>query len=119
MKKTQRERLELMGGRATTVAEFLAMSPAEERLMETRLALSNLVRETRKARGWSQSELADKMSTHQPNIARLETVGASFETVFNALYILGLTPGEVGEALAHVKKPESGKLAETQEVSRI
>ena len=107
MNKAQRERLHLMGGRETTVTDFLGMSPAEERMMETRLALANLVRDSRKDRGWSQTDLADKMGTQQPNIARMEIMGAGFEIIFQALYVLGLTPEEVGKALAHVKKPSS------------
>lgn len=40
-----------MGGRETTVAEFLGLTPADELIIEIRLALADALRRKRTAKG--------------------------------------------------------------------
>jgi transcriptional regulator with XRE-family HTH domain len=51
------------------------------------------VRELRRRRGWSQSELAEWLGVTRPTIAKLETTGdVSAALVVRALTILGAVP---------------------------
>ncbi len=58
---TRKERLEKAGWKETTVSQFLGLTPEEEAMVETSLILSRLVRETREAKGWTQTELAERL----------------------------------------------------------
>lgn len=79
------------------------LTPEEEALVDTGLALSNLVRETRQARGLTQKQLAERLGTKQPNIARLETAaGTSFDALFQALYAMQVAPREIAAVLEGV-----------------
>ena len=105
MNQTKIEQLEAKGFTVGNVSDFLGLSPVEEALVETGLVLSNLVRDTRTAQGVTQAQLAERLGTRQPNIARLETAaGTSFDKQFQALYELGVSPREIGEAIARVEQ---------------
>ena len=105
MNNSQIEQLEAKGFTVGNASDFLGLSPVEEALVETGLILSNLVRDARIAQGLTQSQLAERLGTKQPNIARLETAaGISFGKQFEALYELGISPREIGDAIAGVEE---------------
>lgn len=86
----RRRALKEMGGRVTTVAEFLGMSAAEEELMELELKLANKLKATRIESGLSQAALAKKLNTNQATIARMEACSkTSVEAYMRALRVLG------------------------------
>jgi HTH-type transcriptional regulator/antitoxin HipB len=64
--------------------------------------LGVLIREERLRRGMTQQELADRSGTGQKTISRVETghEGASLETIFRLLAVLGLeirfSPRDIG-----------------------
>lgn len=101
---------------------LLDLTPEEEALIDTGLALSNLVRATRLSRGLTQKQLAERLGTKQPNIARLETAaGTSFDALFQALYAMQVAPREIAAALEGVAlktSPAPGEAALREEVSR-
>lgn len=101
MNSSKKNHLEKNGWSVGDAADFLGLSPHEEALVETGALLSRMVREKRLALGLKQADLAEKLGTKQPNIARLETAGGtSFDRQFEALYAMGVSPREIGEALA-------------------
>ncbi len=104
MDETQLKRLEAMGGRGTTVAEFLQLSPEEEAHIEIKLALRRLEIELRQRRGLSQAQLAEILHTKQPGVARMENDarGTGFDMLIKALIELGATPTEIGSAISGV-----------------
>lgn len=111
--ETENQRLADAGFKEMTAAEFLAMSPEEEAIVETNLILSRLVREKRQDRGWSQARLAAHLNKKQPQVVRLETgEGVSFDAQFAALYMMGVTPREIGERLAVVSLSVGTKMVE-------
>lgn len=81
--------------------EFLGMSAAQESFVDTRLNLLRALLETRKARGWTQAQLAEAMGTGQPRVAAMESGDPSTSTdlLLRALFVMGLTRRQVGEAI--------------------
>src|SRR4051794_9292041 len=75
MDKAKKERLEAAGFKVGTVADFLGLTPEEEELIETRLALSRLLREFRNRHQMQQKDVAQKAKTSQSRIAKAERIG--------------------------------------------
>jgi|SRR5579871_936022 len=108
MDKAKKERLEAAGFKVGTVAEFLGLMLEEEELIETRLALSRLLREFRNRQQMQQKEVAQKAKTSQSRIAKAERIGkegsdsesVSIELMLRALYAMGATRKDVADALA-------------------
>lgn len=95
--------LEAKGYTVGDVSALLELTPEEEALVDTGMVLSNLVRQTRVARGLTQKQLAERLGTRQPNIARLETAaGTSFDALFQALYAMQVSPHEIAATLEGV-----------------
>jgi len=57
-------------------AEFLGLSADEKQLVEVRLALALSIRLQRQESGLSQKQLADRIGTSQPRIAKIEVAAA-------------------------------------------
>ena len=55
-----------------TVQDLLGLSDDEVAIVEMRIRLAERVRERRRARGWTQRELAKRIQSTQPRVARLE-----------------------------------------------
>lgn len=104
MDKRKRKRLEAKGWKVGTPAELLGMTPEEESLVEIRLALSQKVRERRRKQ-MTQAELATKLQSSQPRVAKVEAgdKSVSIELLMRALLATGATPKEIGKTIAAVK----------------
>ena len=58
--------------------------------------LGSLIRATRRAHGWSQSDLGDRLNVHRLTIARLEVGGpVALPVALRALTALGLLLGVI------------------------
>jgi transcriptional regulator with XRE-family HTH domain len=68
--------------------------------------IGELIRDTRMARGWSQSDLADRSGTSQQNIARLESGAVRHSRYLNQ--ILGVLGLDLGKAITTTA--ETGEL---------
>jgi ribosome-binding protein aMBF1 (putative translation factor) len=101
MKKSKRARLEAQGWRVGNAAEFLELSAEESALVETKLALSESVRERRSKQGLSQAELARRLKSSQSRVAKIEAADptVSADLLLRALFALGATPGDVASAI--------------------
>jgi DNA-binding XRE family transcriptional regulator len=93
MKAKQRKNLAKMGGRVTTVREFLGLSDAEVRLVDLRMQLTRELRERRTARKATPAQLAKLLGTSQPRVAAMEAGDpqTSLEALLRALIVLGAT----------------------------
>lgn len=91
MDKDKRARLEAAGFRFTTVAEFLGLSEEENQLVELRVTISNEIRRLRAANNLSQKEVARRMKTSQPRVAKIEAAaeGVSLDLMLRELFMLG------------------------------
>ncbi|HOC17352.1 MAG TPA: helix-turn-helix domain-containing protein [Vicinamibacterales bacterium] len=82
-------------------ADFLELSAEESALVETKLALSESVRERRSKQGLSQAELAKRLKSSQSRVAKIEAADPSVSTdlVLRALFALGATRNDVASAI--------------------
>ena len=94
-------RLEAAGFRETTVQELLGLTPEENELVETRLALARLIRELRQEHHLTQKALAERLGSDQGNVSKAEKNDAaiSIEWMLRAAYALGADRKQVGQAL--------------------
>ena len=83
-----------------SVEELLALTPEESAIVEMRVRLSESVREGRRAKGLTQRELARRIGSTQPRVAKLEQAGASLEMLMRALLALGMSRKEIARLLA-------------------
>jgi predicted XRE-type DNA-binding protein len=101
MKKTKRATLEAHGWRFGSAADFLELTPEEAAFVETKLALSQSVRDRRKAQGLSQAALARRLSSSQSRVAKIEAAdpSVSIDLLLRALFALGAKPRDVASAI--------------------
>ena len=104
MNKAKRERLQAKGWKVGTTAEFLKLTPEESALVEIKLALSQNLRE-RRAKYMTQTELARKINSSQPRIAKAEggDRSVSIELLMRAMLATGATPKDIGKVIANVE----------------
>ena len=101
MNKAKRKRLEAKGWKVGTAAEFLDLTPEESALIEIKLALSRTLRR-RREKQMTQAELARKIRSSQPRVAKAEggDGSVSIELLIRAMLATGATPNEIGRAIA-------------------
>ena len=103
MDKAKREKLEANGWKVDTVAGFLELTPEEVALIEIKLVLSRRLRHRRQER-MTQAELAAKLHSSQPRIAKAEggDSSVSIELLVREMLAAGVTPNDIGQAIASV-----------------
>ncbi len=101
MDKVKREQLEARGWKVGTAAEFLELTPEESALVEIKLALSRTLRQRRQGQ-MTQAELAEKIHSSQPRIAKAENGdrSVSIELLIQAILATGATTQEIGEMIS-------------------
>ena len=102
MDKEKRKKLEAKGWRVTTVAEFLELTPEEERLIELRLALSSALKEQRIKANLTQEKAAELLHSSQSRIAKMEAgdKSVSLDLLIRSLFGLGITLPDFSELLS-------------------
>lgn len=83
-----------------SVQDLLGLSDDEAAIVEMRVRLAERVREKRRAARITQKELAQRLQSTQPRVARLEQADASIEMLIRALFALGSNKKEIGKLLA-------------------
>jgi transcriptional regulator with XRE-family HTH domain len=103
MDAAKKRRLEEKGWKVGTVSEFFDLTPEETVLMEIKLALSKDLKERRQTL-MTQAELAEKLQSSQPRIAKAENGdgSVSIELLIRAMLATGATPQEIGQVIAQV-----------------
>ena len=106
MDKAKRKRLEAKGWKIGSVADFLRLTPEEAALIEMKLALARSLRRRREKR-MTQAQLAEKLRSSQPRVAKAEggDASVSMELLVRAMLATGATPKEIGKALAAADMP--------------
>ena len=96
------KRLEAAGWAHGDYADFLGMSPEEKEIVEMRIAATKEINRRRREGSVSQTEMARRMGTKQPNVSRLlkNPAGATLDTLVRALLALGLDRKGVAATLA-------------------
>lgn len=106
MNPGKQKRLEAAGWKVSTAAEFLEMTPEESALVEIKLALSRTLRRRRETQ-MTQAELAAKIQSSQPRIARAEggDGSVSLDLLVRAMLATGATPADIGAAISAGTRP--------------
>ena len=101
MKHSKRTRLQARGWRVGSTAEFLELTPEEAAFVETKLALSQCLRQRRTAQSISQATLAKRLKSSQSRVAKMEAADAtvSIDLLLRGLFALGAKPRDVATAL--------------------
>ncbi len=88
MNKEQRARFQKGGWKLGSVGELFDLTPAEEALVETKVKLGRIVRSLRQRSGLSQAELASRIGSSQPRVAKIESDDpeASIDLQLKAIY---------------------------------
>ncbi|MBD1885759.1 helix-turn-helix domain-containing protein [Microcoleus vaginatus] len=101
MDEAKKKRLENQGWKIGSASEFLQLSPEESILIDIKLALSLNLKE-RRQRLMTQAELAEKINSSQPRIAKAENGddSVSIELLIRAILATGATPQDIGQIIA-------------------
>jgi len=101
MNSKKRARLQAHGWRVGSAEEFLELTPEEAAFVETKLALSQCLRQRRTAQKISQAILAMRLKSSQSRVAKMEAADAtvSIDLLLRGLFALGAKPRDVATAL--------------------
>ncbi len=102
MKKEKREKLQAKGWKVTTAAEFLQLTPEEEKIIELRLALSKALKTARIQAGQTQVQTADLLDSSQSRVAKMEAAdgSVSIDLLIRSLFGLGVDNRQLSEIIA-------------------
>ncbi|MDH3641991.1 MAG: helix-turn-helix domain-containing protein [Gammaproteobacteria bacterium] len=101
MKQSKKRRLEGSGWKAGDAGEFLGLTEEEIAYIEMKLALAESLRELRRARKISQTQLARLLGSSQSRIAKMESCdpSVSVDLLVKGMLALGATRQEIGKTL--------------------
>jgi len=101
MDEPTKARLAAAGFVETNVQELFCLTPEENELVETRVALSHLIKQLRQEVHISQVAVAKKVGSDQSRIARAEKNDptVSIDLMLRVAYALGASRQQVGYAL--------------------
>src|SRR5436190_21524804 len=91
MDTAKRKALEAAGWRFGDAADFLGMSDEERQMLDARVEAALAVRRQRKAMKLSQKQLASRIKTSQPRVAKIERAAAdvSLDQILRAFAAAG------------------------------
>lgn len=101
MKKAKTQRLQAAGFRVGDAAEFLGLSDEEAAFVELKVALATFLRDVRRRRGWTQTQVARRLRSSQSRVAKMEAAdpSVSLDLLVRALLALGASRREVGRVI--------------------
>lgn len=102
MEKTKKKRLEKRGWKIGSTAEFLGLTPEENRYIELKLALGEHLKKLRRSRGLSQVRVAKRLSSSQSRVAKMEAAdpSVSLDLLVRSLLVLGSSEKELAKVIA-------------------
>ena len=85
-----------------SVQEFLSLSDADMELVETRLAISRLLKATRRRKKLTQAVVAAALHTSQSRLAKMEAgdPSVSLDLLLRSLFSLGITRKHLASTLS-------------------
>ena len=110
MKASKRRRLQRAGWTVGEAAQFLGLSPEEQRFIEMKLALAGAVRRLRERQGLTQAQLARRFGSSQSRVAKTEAADPSVSLDLLVRWLLGL--GATREDVARlIRRPIRSRAA--------
>jgi len=101
MNKSKRERLESMGWKFGSAAEFLGLTAEEDAFLDIKVNLVVALRRLRARHGWTQAQVARRIGSSQSRVAKMEGGDrlVSIDLLVRTLLALGATRKEVGRII--------------------
>jgi DNA-binding XRE family transcriptional regulator len=101
MDPNKKQQLEANGWIATSVQDFLGLSAPEMAYIETKLKLSQTVKDLRRKKKLTQTAVAELLHSSQSRVAKMEKGddSVSVDLLLKAAYTLGATTEDVAVAL--------------------
>lgn len=98
----RKTKLRKAGFKIGTVQEFLGLSDAEMMIIDMRIALGGRIRAAREKQQLTQSELAKRIHSSQPRVAKIEAgeEGVSLDLMTKAALAVGMTRKQIANAIA-------------------
>lgn len=102
MDENKRKRLEAAGWKVGDTQEFLGLTDAEMAYIDLRIALSNALRERRRAAGITQQKLAKRLGSSQSRVAKMEARddSVSLDLLVRGLLAAGATAADIADVIA-------------------
>ncbi len=104
MNRAKQKRLKAAGWKLGNASDFLELTPEEAEYVETKLALGAYLRELRRQKRWTQSQLADRIGSSQSRVAKMESGDGSvtLDLLVKSLFTVGATPRDIGRIIGAV-----------------
>jgi predicted XRE-type DNA-binding protein len=101
MDPKKKKQLEAHGWVATSVQDFLGLSDPEMAYIETKLKLSQAVKDLRHKQNLTQTAVAELLNSSQSRVAKMEKAdnSVSVDLLLKAIYTLGATTEDVALVL--------------------
>ena len=102
MREEKRRRLEARGWKVGTAREFLRLTAEEAAYVELKVRLAMGLREWRRRRDLTQSELAKRLQSSQSRIAKMEAgdPSVSLDLLIRSLLTLGASRRELSRIMS-------------------
>ncbi|XWN37208.1 MAG: helix-turn-helix transcriptional regulator [Balneola sp.] len=101
MNSSKQNRLKKAGWKVSDTQEFLGLTEEESAYIEMKLDMAILLKAERRKAGLTQTELAKKLHTSQPRIAKMENGDPSvtLDLILKGLLSLDVQRSEIANAL--------------------
>jgi transcriptional regulator with XRE-family HTH domain len=123
MNSDKRKALEAAGWRFGDAADFLKMTHEERQLLDARVEAAVAVRRQREAQKLSQEQLARRIKTSQPRIAKIERAASdvSLDQILRAFAAAGgrIAVKQVGQSGAAKGAPERRRIRRKKAKSAV
>ncbi len=96
----KKARIEAMGGKVTTVEEWLALAPEEVAVIDMKIRLGEELKARRRKRKLSQERVAKILKTSQGRVSKLEKGQATLDQLARSVLALGGSTKEVAQAIS-------------------
>ncbi len=96
----KKARIEAMGGKVTTVEEWLDLTPEEVAVIDMKIRLGEELKACRRKKKLSQERVANILKTSQGRVSKLEKGQATLDQLTRSLLALGGSTKEVARAIA-------------------
>jgi predicted XRE-type DNA-binding protein len=93
-------RVQAMGGRVTTVEEWLDLTPEEVAIIDMKIRLGELIKKHRRMQRLSQEHAARILKTSQGRISKLERGQASLDQLVWSMLALGGSQEKLAKAIS-------------------
>ncbi len=102
MHERKKKKLEKTGWKVGTVAQFLDLTAEESAYIEMKLALSEKLKERRRQKKLTQTQLAKAIDSSQSRVAKMEAGDptVSMDLLVKSLLALGVTRKELGRTIS-------------------